>query len=53
MIPVPYPVTVWIIRADKYKGTQNEISAANAFRASLKLASLAAYEQDPNTEPRC
>ncbi len=49
VIPVPYPVTVWIIRADKYKGTQNVISAANAFRASLKLASLAAYEKDPNT----
>ena len=43
---VPYQVTVWIIRADKYKGTQNEISEANAFRDSLKLASLAAYEKD-------
>ena len=46
VIPVSYPVTVWIIRADKYKGTQNEISEANAFRDSIKLASLAAYEKN-------
>jgi hypothetical protein len=46
VIPVPYQITVWIIRADKYKGTQNEISEANTFRDSLKLASLAAYEKD-------
>jgi len=46
LVFVPYQVTVWIIRADKYKGTQNEISEATAFRASLKLASLAAYKMD-------
>jgi hypothetical protein len=49
-VPVPYPVTVWFIRADKYKSSgQNEISEANKFRASLHLASLAAYEKNPST----
>jgi hypothetical protein len=46
-IEVPYPVTTWIIRADKYSSTgQNQIDQATAFRASLRLASLPAYEQD-------
>jgi hypothetical protein len=49
-VPVPYPVTVWFIRADKYKSSgQDEISEANAFRDSLHLASLAAYEKNPST----
>jgi len=48
-ITVPYPVTTWIIRADKYSSTnQNQIDQATAFRASLRLASLPAYEQDPS-----
>ena len=34
-VPVPYPVTTWIIRADKYSSTsQNQIDQASAFRAS-------------------
>jgi hypothetical protein len=48
-IKVPYPVTTWIIRADKYSSAnQNQINQATAFRASLRLASLPAYEQDPS-----
>ncbi len=48
-ITVPYPVTTWIIRADKYSSTnQNQTDQASAFRTSLKLASLPAYEQDPS-----
>lgn len=46
-VPVPYTTTVWIIRADKYKGHRNMIDQASTFRASLRLASLAAYEKDP------
>lgn len=48
-IEVPYPVTTWIIRADKYSSTnQNQVNQATAFRASLRLASLPAYENDPS-----
>jgi hypothetical protein len=48
-VEVPYPVTTWIIRADKYSSAnQNQIDQATAFRASLRLASLPAYEQDPS-----
>jgi hypothetical protein len=48
-ITVPYPLTTWIIRADKYSSTnQNQTDQATAFRASLRLASLPAYEQDPS-----
>jgi hypothetical protein len=47
-IAVPYPVTTWIIRADKYSATgQNQADQAAAFRTSLRLAPLATYEQDP------
>ena len=46
---MPYPVTTWIIRADKYSSTgQNQTDQAGAFRTSLRLASLPAYEQDPS-----
>ena len=48
-VQVPYPVTTWIIRADKYSSAnQNQIDQATAFRASLRLASLQAYENDPS-----
>jgi hypothetical protein len=48
-ITVPYPVTTWIIRADKYSSTnQNQQDQASAFRNSLKLASLQTYEQNPS-----
>src|SRR5690349_3702952 len=47
-VEVPYRVTTWIIRADKYSATgQNQTDQASAFRTSLRLASLPAYEQDP------
>jgi hypothetical protein len=47
-VPVPYPVTTWIIRADKYSSTnQNQIDQASAFRASLRLASLKTYKKNP------
>ena len=47
-ITVPYPVTTWIIRADKYSSTgENQIDQAAAFRSSLRLASLATYKKDP------
>ena len=46
-VTVPYPVTTWIIRADKYSATgQNQTDQATAFRTSLKLASLPTWEQD-------
>ena len=35
VIRVPYPLTVWIIRADKHVNGQNVIPEANAFRTSL------------------
>src|SRR5215471_10517061 len=47
-ITVPYPVTTWIIRADKYSSTgQNLIHQAGVFRHTLRLASLPDYEQHP------
>ena len=47
-ITVPYRVTTWIIRADKYSSTnQNQQDQASAFRNSLRLASLPTYEQNP------
>jgi hypothetical protein len=46
-ITVPYPVTTWIIRADKYSSTgQNQTDQAGAFRTSLRLASLRDYRKD-------
>jgi hypothetical protein len=48
-VAVPYPVTTWILRADKYNSAnQNQIAQATAFRASLRLAPLATYEKDPS-----
>lgn len=47
-ITVPYPVTTWIIRADKYSSTgENQIDQAGAFRSSLRLAPLATYKKNP------
>jgi hypothetical protein len=48
-VPVPYTATVWMIRADKYKSGLNMADQANAFRDSLRLASLPAYEKDPSS----
>lgn len=51
-IKVPYPVTTWIIRADKYSSAgQNQTKQASAFRASLRLASLQTYKTDPSAGP--
>jgi hypothetical protein len=48
-VVVPYPVTTWIIRADKYSSSNQNLTAqATAFRASLRLAPLATYEKDPS-----
>ena len=49
VVRVPYALTVWIIRADKYINGQNVIAEANAFRTSLLLSSLHDYEQDSST----
>ena len=49
---MPYPVTTWIIRADKHSSTnQNQVDQAKAFRASLRLASLTTYESNPSAGP--
>src|SRR5215469_13542606 len=49
-ITVPYPVTTWIIRADKYSSTgQNQVHQAGVFRRTLRLASLPAYENHPRS----
>jgi hypothetical protein len=48
-VQVPYPVTTWIIRADKYSSSgKNQTDQASAFRASLRLASLQTYQTDPS-----
>ncbi len=44
----PYPVTLWIIRTDKYSSTGvNMTASAAAFRAALHMTTLAKYEADP------
>jgi hypothetical protein len=49
-VEVPYRETVWIIRADKYSSSgQNLINAARSFRSGLRLASLQDYMQNPRT----
>lgn len=51
-VPVPYSFTIWIIRADKYSSSgQNLIPLALKFRRSLRLASLSQYESDPSSGP--
>jgi hypothetical protein len=49
VVRVPYPLTIWAIRADKHLNGQKLIPEANAFRTSLRLASLQEYEQYPST----
>src|SRR5215472_1983581 len=47
-ITVPYPVTTWIIRADKYSSTgQNQVHQAGVFRRTLRLAPVPAYQNNP------
>src|SRR5262249_33693896 len=49
-VTVPYPVTTWIIRADKYSATaQNQPAQARTFRNTLRLASPADYENNPRS----
>lgn len=49
-VEVPYRLTFWLIRADKYSATgQNLIAAAREFRDSLHLASLHDYIQNPQS----
>jgi hypothetical protein len=49
-ITVPYPVTTWIIRADKYGATgQNQIHQAGVFRRTLRLAALPDYQNKPRS----
>jgi hypothetical protein len=51
-VDVPYPVTLWFFRADKYSPTgQNMVAEATQFRAGLRMATLANYLADPNTGP--
>jgi hypothetical protein len=47
-VTIPYPVTFFNIRADKYHDNVNEIAQANAFRAGVRLTTLAKYEADHN-----
>ena len=48
-VVVPYPVTIWTFRADKYSSTGvNMIAEAYAFRAALRMTTLAKYEADHN-----
>jgi hypothetical protein len=49
-VTVPYSVTTWIIRADKYSSSgQNLIPSALRFRRSLRLASLSQYESNQSS----
>ena len=47
-IPMPYPFTIIAIRIDKYQDNTNIISAAEAFRTSLRMQTLDAYQQNPS-----
>ncbi|GAA3257676.1 DUF1214 domain-containing protein [Dactylosporangium siamense] len=42
-VSVPYPVTIWNLRADKYKDGKNTIDLATAFRAGLRMTTLRDY----------
>lgn len=46
-VEVPYDFTNWIIRADRYTDGVNTIAAADEFRSSLRLQTLAAYLAEP------
>ena len=51
-ITVPYPVTFWNVRSDFYSSTGVNMTAqAYAFRAAVRLASLAEYEANPDSGP--
>jgi hypothetical protein len=46
-VTVPYDFTNWIIRADRFTGGVDTVAAAEEFRASLRLQTLADYEAEP------
>lgn len=49
-VVVPYPVTEWLFRADKYSSTGvNMIAEATKFRLGLRMTTLAKYMADPNS----
>jgi hypothetical protein len=49
-IEVPYSFSIWLIRADRFSSSgQNLTAAARGFRSSLRLASLHAYLQNPES----
>ena len=51
-VTVPYPVTLWNVRSDFYSSTGVNMTAqAYAFRAAVRLASLAEYEANPDSGP--
>ena len=49
VIEVPYDVTVWNFRADKYSPTGVNLSnAADTFRRALRMADLETYNANHN-----
>jgi hypothetical protein len=51
-IPRELPLTLWNIRSDKYSATnQDMVAQATAFRASLRMTTLANYQADPSSGP--
>ena len=50
-VDVPYRLTFWVLRADKYSGGQDHTADAQAFRTSVSLASLSQYQKDPTSGP--
>jgi hypothetical protein len=43
-VTVPYPVTQWTLRADRYSSGANSEAEAERFRESLQIQSLAGYK---------
>lgn len=50
-VTIPYPVTLWTVRGDKYSNNVNMIAQARAFQQALHLTPLAAYEANPASGP--
>jgi hypothetical protein len=50
-VTIPYPVTLWTVRGDKYSNGVDMIAEARALQRDLHLAPLAAYEADPDSDP--
>src|SRR5262249_22785880 len=43
-VTVPYPFTIWTIRADRFTDGRNSESAAQTFRKSLQIQTLANFD---------